>query len=298
MSDSLTIEKDFAQVAPRVNELKRFSRVFFSRWLVKIGMVLTVASLILAIFAPLIAPYEPDAQNLQQRLLQPNSEHLLGTDQYGRDILSRTIYGARISVIVAFGSILIAAVLGLILGVVAGYFGGWTFHIIMRITDAMMAIPTLIIAMAISAMLGGGVLNIMLAIGISLLPAFSRLMCGQVLSVKENDYITAEKSIGAQNLRILAKHIVPNSFPPIIVQLSLWMGSAILSEAGLSFLGAGINPPTASWGNMINDGYMYLMRSPIMSFAPGLFCMLTVFGYNMIADGLRDALDPRLRGKL
>jgi peptide/nickel transport system permease protein len=298
MAKADTVEKEFSQLVPKVNEFRRFTKVFLGRWWVRIGLVLTIASLILAIFAPVIAPYDPNKINPEKTFLQPNREYLLGTDSYGRDILSRVIYGARISVAVAFGSILVAAVLGILLGVTAGYFGGWTFNIIMRLTDAMMAMPMLVLAMAISALLGGGLLNIVLAIGISQLPSFCRLMCGQVLSVRENDYITAERSIGAQNLRILALHIMPNSFPPIIVQISLWVGAAILSEAGLSFLGVGINPPTASWGNMINEGYQYLMKTPILSFAPGIACMLTVFGYNMITDGLRDALDPRLRGKL
>jgi peptide/nickel transport system permease protein len=298
MANVETVERDFSPVAPRVNEFRRFTRVFFSRWLVRIGLVLTILSLILAIFAPLIAPYDPDKENLKQTFMQPSSQHLLGTDSHGRDTLSRVIYGARVSVTVAFGSILLSAILGITLGVAAGYFGGWTYTIIMRFTDAMMAFPSMLFALAISAMLGGGLFNIILALGISLEPSFCRLMCAQVLTVKEREFITAEKSIGSNHLRIIALHVVPNGFPALIVQVSLWMGWAILTEAGLSFLGVGIAPPTASWGNMISEGYRYLVKSPILSFAPGLVCMMTVFGYNMIADGLRDALDPSLRGKL
>jgi peptide/nickel transport system permease protein len=188
--------------------------------------------------------------------------------------------------------------LGIALGVAAGYFGGWTYNVIMRVTDALMAFPNLLIALAISAMLGGGLFNIMLALGIALEPSFCRLMCAQVLSIKQREFITSETVIGASNLRIIAMHVVPNSLPPIIVQISLWMGWAILTEAGLSFLGVGIAPPTASWGNMISEGYRYLMKNPIISFAPGFVCMVTVFGYNMIADGFRDALDPSLRGRI
>jgi peptide/nickel transport system permease protein len=280
------------------SSLRRFNRVFLGRWLVRIGIVLVFMVFIMAIFSPWIAPYDPDAQNLTQRLLQPSAQHLLGTDAIGRDTFSRIIYGSRASLLVAFGALFVAGLLGIILGLLAGYFGGWTYTIIMRIVDALMAFPSILLALVIAGLLGGGLLNIVLAIGISLLPSFARLMCGQVLSVKENDYVTAAHAVGDSNVRIMLSHIVPNSFPPLIVQVSLWMGFAILAEAGLSFLGVGVKPPTAAWGAMIYDGYKYLLTNPILSLAPGLVCMLAVFGFNMVGDGLRDALDPRLRGKI
>jgi ABC-type dipeptide/oligopeptide/nickel transport system permease subunit len=161
-----------------------------------------------------------------------------------------------------------------------------------------MAFPPILLALVIAGLLGGGLTNIVLALGIGLIPSFARLMCAQVLSVKENDYVMAAHAMGASNQRIMLLHIVPNSFPPLIVQVSLWVGFAILAEAGLSFLGVGIQPPTAAWGAMVNDGYKYLLTNPVLSFAPGAAIMLVVFGFNMIGDGLRDALDPRLRGKL
>jgi peptide/nickel transport system permease protein len=283
---------------PKHTEFRRFRRVFLGRWLVRIGLVLVLAVIIMAIFAPLIAPYDPYGQDLKQRLLQPSSQHLLGTDAIGRDTFSRIVYGAQASLLVAIGALLLAGLLGVALGLLAGYFGGWTYTIIMRFVDALMAFPAILLALVIAGLLGGGLSNIVIAIGISLLPSFARLMCGQVLSVKQNDYVSAAHAVGGSNLRIMLSHIVPNSFPPLIVQVSLWMGFAILSEAGLSFLGVGVKPPMAAWGAMINDGYKYLLSNPVLSFAPGLACMLAVFGFNMVGDGLRDALDPRLRGRL
>lgn len=298
MSNQVEIARSPADIIPRVNEWRRFSRVFLGRWLVIIGLVLVLGTLVMAIFAPIIAPYDSNEQNLSQRLAQPSREHLLGTDNVGRDTFSRVVYGSRTSLLVALGSLILAVLVGVTLGLIAGYFGGWTFTIIMRLIDALMAFPPILLAMVIAGLLGGGIINIVMAIGISLTSSFCRLMCGQVLSVKENDYVMAARSMGIGHLRSMLVHIVPNSFQPIIVQISLWLGHAILIEAGISFIGLGIKPPTASWGAMIADGYKYLITNPVLSIAPGFACMLCVFGFNMIGDGLRDALDPRLRGKL
>jgi peptide/nickel transport system permease protein len=297
-SDAIMPSETFKSIEPRGSELKRFMRVFFGRWLVIVGLVLVLGAIIIAVFAPLLSPYDPDVQNLSARLLPPSSQHLLGTDAVGRDTLSRIIYGSRTSLMVAVGSIVVGFLIGVAMGLIAGYFGGWLYVIIMRFNDALMAFPTLLLALIISGLLGGGLLNIVLAIGIGLISSFARLMCGQVLVVRETDYITAAHSIGSKDFHIMFKHVVPNSFPPLIVQISMWIGFAILSEASLSFLGVGIQPPTSAWGAMINDGYKYLLSNPILSMAPGIACMLTVFGFNMLGDGLRDALDPRLRGKI
>lgn len=286
------------ETVPRQSELKRFNHVFFGRPLVIVGIFFITVVLVMAIFAPLLAPYDPYDQNLVSKLKQPNHEHPLGTDGLGRDVLSRIIYGSRISLLVAAGALVIAIALGVFLGLAAGYLGGIIYTIIMRATDALMAFPMLLLALVIAGLIGGGLLNIVLALGIALMPGFVRLMCGQVLSVRENDYILAERAMGASNRRIMLRHVAPNSFPPILVQITLWVGAAILAEAGLSFLGVGIKPPSPSWGSMINDGYKYVISNPVLSFAPGVAIMLTVFGFNMIGDGLRDALDPRLRGKL
>jgi ABC-type dipeptide/oligopeptide/nickel transport system permease subunit len=298
MTDQMELDAPITEVAPRASEWRRFAKSFLGRWLVLIGLVAVVATILLATLAPVITPYDPTDQDLTHRLAQPSAQHILGTDNTGRDTFSRIAYGARTSLLVALGSLVVASVLGVALGSIAGYFGGWTFTIIMRLTDALMAFPTILLAMAIAGLLGGGVLNIVMAIGVSNMSSFCRLMCGQVLSVKENDYIKAARSIGVKDSRVIIEHVIPNSFPPIIVQISLMLGHAILAEAGLSFIGVGIKPPTPSWGSMIADGYKYLASNPVLSMAPGIACMLCVFGFNMLGDGLRDALDPRLKGRI
>ncbi len=283
---------------PRVNETRRFLKVLFGRWVVVFGFVIVIAFLLTTAFAPWLAPYNPYQENYDALLQQPSAHHLLGTDTLGRDILSRIIYGARTTLMVGVIALGIAAIFGMIIGLVAGYFGGITYSIIMRIIDALMAFPMILLALVIAALLGGGLKNVMIAIGISLIPGYARLMCGQVLSVKTNDYILAEKSIGAGHLRVMLRHVFPNCLPPLIVMITLMMGSTILAEAGLSYLGIGIQAPTAAWGGMISDGYTRLLTNPILSVAPGVAIMLVVFAFNMVGDGLRDALDPRLRGTL
>jgi len=287
-----------SEAPPRVGEMRRIIRVFLGRKVVIFGLVVIVILLLTAASAAWLAPYNPYKQNLPVSLAEPSRAHLLGTDALGRDTLSRVIYGTRTSLLVGFVAIGIAATLGMALGLIAGYFGGVTNMIIMRFTDALMAFPMILFALVIAALLGGGLKNIMIALGISMMSGYIRLMCGQVLTVKENDYVLAEHSIGAHNWRIMLRHILPNCFPPLIVMITMQVGGAILAEAGLSFLGIGIEPPGAAWGAMVNDGYRYLLSRPVLSFAPGLAIMLVVFAFNMIGDGLRDALDPRLRGTL
>jgi peptide/nickel transport system permease protein len=286
----------FIETPPRVNETRRIARVFLARRLAAFGMVVILLFIVTAIFAPLLAPHDPYQQNLAISLEQPSKEYLLGTDQVGRDILSRLIYGSRSALMIGFISICIAAFIGMTLGLIAGYFGGWSYMIIMRIIDSFMSFPMLLLALVLAALLGGGLKSVMIAIGISLMSAYARLMCAQVLKVKENDYITAAKSIGASHLRIMLYHILRNCFPPLIVLITMNMGFAILIGAGLSFLGLGIEQPGADWGNMVSVGYTFLMMRPIYAIAPGIAIMLVVFSFNMVGDGLRDALDPRLRG--
>ena len=296
--NSIQTPEKFQEAAPRVSELRRFFRVFLGRSVVGFGLVILVIVVTAAIFAPLIAPYDPFEQDLDNFLSQPSSDHLLGTDYLGRDSLSRIIYGARASLIVGICAVCIAAVLGMSLGLIAGYFGGIAYAVIMRVIDAMMCFPMLLLALAVSAMLGGGLKNITLIFGILMSSGYARMMCAQVLSVKENDYILASHAIGAGSWRIMLRHLAPNCMPPLIVQMSMMMGGIILAEAGLSFLGVGISAPTAAWGSMVSTGYAYLTTNPILSFAPGFAIMLTVFSFNMVGDGLRDALDPRLRGTI
>lgn len=287
-----------ASAPPRVSEWKRFRRVFFGRKLVLFGSFIIALLILAAIFAPLLAPFDPLKISLSERLQGPSWHHWLGTDNYGRDTLSRLIYGAQTSLFVGLVSVGLAAAVGMVLGGVAAYYGGWLNAIIMRFIDALMALPVVVLALVVAALLGGGVLNVILALGVSQMPQYARLMAGQVLSVKENDYITAVRSLGATDARIMFRHLFPNSFAPLIVQFTLQLGSTILAEATLSFLGIGITPPTAAWGAMISSGRDYLLELPIMSIAPGVAIMLTVFAFNMVGDGLRDALDPRLRGRL
>jgi peptide/nickel transport system permease protein len=282
----------------RVSEFRRFYRVFLSRGVVTFGLVIILILIIVAIFAPLLAPYDPYETALRQVLQPPSREHLLGTDTIGRDILSRIIYGSRTSLEIGLTVVFLAAVIGTLLGLVAGYFGGWPYIIIMRTMDAFMAFPMILLALVIASLLGGGIRNVIIALTIGLIPGYARLMCGQVITGKENDYIMAARSMGAGDWRIMLRHLVPNCFPPLIVMLTMMMGQTILAEAGLSFLGVGVEAPIAAWGSMISNGRDYLLTNPLLSFAPGFILMLVVFSFSMVGDGLRDALDPRLRGVL
>lgn len=298
MTDTAAYIEDTMEIPVRSNEFRRFLRVFLGRKVVIFGAVIILLLIITAIFAPLFAPYDPYKQSLGEALQGPSGAHLLGTDPLGRDELSRIIYGTRISLLVGIVSVGAAAIIGMMLGLVAGYFGGFLNTVIMRFIDALMAIPPIMLALAIAAALGGGLMNVMISLGISLIPTQARLMRGQVLTVKQADYVTAGEVIGASNMRIMLKHIFPNCLPPLIVLITLNLGVAILAEAALSFLGVGIRPPGAAWGSMVNDGYRYLLSNPVLSFAPGLAIMLVVLAFNFVGDGLRDALDPRLRGTI
>jgi len=284
------------EAPPKTNELQRFFRVFLGRGLVVFGLVIIIAFMILAIFAPLIAPYDPLERNLGERLQNPSAQHWLGTDSIGRDTLSRLIYGTRISFIAGVLVVLIAGGVGVILGALAGYFEGITGAVIMRVMDTLMTIPMMMLALAISALLGGGLKNVVIALGVALIPGYARMMTAQVLVAKETDYVLAGRSLGASHLRLILRHIVPNSFSPILVMVTMMMGTTILAEAGLSFIGIGITPPTPAWGSMVTDGRKYLLDHPVLTVAPGVAIMLLVFSFNMVGDGLRDALDPRLRG--
>jgi len=301
MVDDVTANKPetkLAEIAPRVNEWLRFRRVFLSRPLVIFGMVVLIIFVLIAIFAPLIAPYNPNEPDLYNTLQNPSSAHWLGTDALGRDTLSRIIFGTRTSLEIGLIVVFFASVVGITLGTIAGFYGGWLYTVIMRFIDALMSFPMILLALVIAALLGGGMRNVIISLSVALMPGYARLMCGQVLSVKENDYILAARGMGASNLRMMLRHVVPNCVSPIIVQITMMLGVTILAEAGLSFLGIGIMPPTAAWGNMVSEARNYLAIRPILSFAPGLALMLVVFAFNMVGDGLRDALDPRLRGIL
>lgn len=283
---------------PHISELRRILKVMFNRGVVVVGSGIVIAFILIAMFAPLLAPYDPNATDLLSMLSKPSLIHPLGTDQLGRDLLSRLIYGTRISLLVGVSAVTIAGVWGMGLGLVAGYFGGRLNTIIMRCIDALLALPPLILMLAISAILGGGLSNVLIAIGIGMMPTYARLMCAQVTTLKESDYIIALRIIGVRDLRIMFRHLLPNAFPPLLVLITTNLGTAILMEASLSFLGIGVLPPTATWGAMVFDGQRYLFSDPLVSFAPGIAILLVVLAFNMVGDGLRDALDPRLRGTL
>jgi peptide/nickel transport system permease protein len=280
----------------RGEKIRRFGRVFLGRGPVTFGVIAMLLFLLTSAFGPMFSPYDPYAQDLRNVLSKPSVKHLLGTDSLGRDTLSRLIYGARITLAVGVVAVMIGALVGSMLGLIAGFFGGWVNTIIMRLTDALMAVPPLLLALVLAALLGTGIKNVMLAIGFSLMPVFSRLVCGQALSVRENEYVLAVRAAGAGSVRVMLRHVLPNCLSSLIVQITLTIGGAILIEASLSFLGLGIAPPTAAWGSMVYDGYRYLTTYPVLSFAPGLAVMIVVLAFNMVGDGLRDSLDPRLRG--
>src|SRR4030042_3757598 len=298
MAEGDTTSKALSEAPPQVSEWRRFRRVFFQRRMVIFGLFILLILGFTAIFADWLAPYDPYKQDLNNILLQPSHTHLLGTDAIGRDTLSRLIYGTRTALTVGFLAMAISASIGVTLGIIAGYFGGITNIVIMRFTDVLRAFPIVVLALLIAALLGGGIHNVILALGIATVPVYTRVTCGMALSIRENDYIMAERAMGASHMRMRMGHVLPNAFPPIIVVITLQLGFLILSEASLSFLGIGIEPPGAAWGAMVNEGYRYLVKLPILSFAPGAAIMLVVFAFNMVGDGLRDALDPRLRGTL
>ena len=298
MSENTVVPVELQEAPPRISEMRRFRRVFFSRGLVVFGLAVLSLLVFTTIFAFFLAPYDPYEQAVGKSLEQPNRAHLLGTDLLGRDTLSRLIYGSRTAVVVGFTCVAAGSLVGTTLGLIAGYFGGAFYIIIMRIIDALMCFPMLLLALVMAAVLGGGIQNVIIALSIATVPGYARVTCAMTLSIREHDYILAERSIGSGNLRTVLRHILPNAFPPLIVMMTMQLGSLILAEAGLSFLGIGINPPGAAWGAMVNDGYKYLLRNPVLSFSPGLAIMIVVFAFNMVGDGLRDALDPRLRGTL
>lgn len=249
-----------------------------------------------AIGAPLIAPYGANEQDYSNSLASPSLRHPLGTDRLGRDVLTRIIYGARISVSVGLIAVGLAAGIGVPLGLLSGYVGGWIDEGLMRFVDAWIAFPQLILLLAIVSILGGGIVNVMIAIGLSSFPVYARLIRAQTLTVKERDYVLAAKTVGSSALRLVARHILPNTIQPVIVQASLLVGAAVLAEAGLSFLGIGINPPEATWGVTIQEGFPVIRINAWPAVAPGVALILFTLATNFLGDRLRDVLDPRLRG--
>lgn len=296
MKSDAELQKELKEY--KKEKFRKFLKVLFKRKMVLISAIGLVLFICMAIFAPIISPYDPNAQSLMDTLKGPSGQYLLGTDNYGRDILSRIFYGARVSLTVGVAAVLVACAIGTFFGMVAGFFGGWVDDVINRISEAIRAIPQIVLAMSLCAVFGGGILNLSIILGISNIAVYIRMMRGQVLSIKQQDYIMAAKLQGNSSMGIMMKHILPNCISPIIVQMTLQVGQTILSEAGLSFLGLGISTPTASWGSIVSDGRMYLLQNPMFSLAPGVCIALLVVFLNTVGDGVRDALDPRMRGRL
>ncbi|HEX9418862.1 MAG TPA: ABC transporter permease [Methylomirabilota bacterium] len=269
-------------------------RILKSRAAMSGGLVVALF-VALAALAPALAPYEPLRGRLDERLLPPSAGHWFGTDELGRDVLSRVLYGARISLQIQVAAVGLALVLGTALGVVAGYVGRWPDMLIMRIVDIMMAFPGIFLALAIIAALGTGLGNVIIASAIFLVPQFARVIRGSVLTLKEKEFVEAARALGEADVPIIVRYLLPNSLAPIIVQTSLRMATVLLTASGLSFLGLGVQPPSPEWGAMLSNARAYMITAPHVATVPGLAIMLVVLGFNLLGDGLRDALDPRLR---
>lgn len=290
------VNNEEGYIPPHHSELRRIVRVFVRRKISLIGFIIVVILVIMAIFAPWIATHDPLKTDLRDVHAQISTKHFLGTDNLGRDTYSRIVYGARTSLTIGIIAVTSSGVVGMAMGMAAAYFGGWTFAIIMRITDALMALPGLIILLLIAGLVGGGITVVTFALAFGAIAPTCRMMCGQALHIKQNDYVLAGKAMGMGSVRMMITQIFPNAFAPLLVGMTMALGTVVLAEAGLSYLGIGITPPTPSWGAMVNEGQRYILKNPLLSTVPGAFIMVMVFGFNMAGDGLRDAIDPTLRG--
>lgn len=284
-------QQNVARVRKDYRQLKRNKTATF-------GLYFIWFVIAIAIFAPIIAPYDPTANGVGPSLAPPSLAYPFGTDAFGRDILSRVIFGARISVAVGFIAVAEALVAGVLIGLVAGYVGGRVDAFLMRLMDAILAFPVLVLAIVLVAILGVGIVNVMLAVGLRYIPTFARVTRGEVLSIKEEDFVRSSKLVGASRPRILLVEIIPNIISPLIVTATVLVAYAILAEAGLSFLGLGVQPPRPSWGIMLSTGQTYIRIAPWLAFFPGAVLVMTVLSINLLGDGLRDVFDPEMRGEV
>jgi len=272
-----------------------WSRLFRDK-LAVIGLIIVLSFFLLSIFTPLISPYDPNLIDVDNILAPPSTAHLLGTDDLGRDLLSRMLFGAGISLKVGFVAVGIAVIIGVILGSVSGYYGGWIDIIIMRLVDIMLCFPSFFLILAVIAFMEPSIFNIMAVIGFTSWMGITRLVRAEFLTLKERDFVLAEKTMGASSLRIIFIHVLPNAMAPVLVSATLGVASAVLVESALSFLGIGVQPPTPSWGNILTQGQNVLGIAWWLSFFPGMAILITVLGYNLLGEGIRDAIDPRLKG--
>jgi peptide/nickel transport system permease protein len=295
--DAAPLPPSRAGVGGRWTSWLRLARALFSARLAWLGVLIVVVVVLMAASADYITPYDPIDQDYNAILQSPDADHWLGTDDVGRDIYSRIVYGTRVSLLVGLASVLFAVACGVPMGLAAGFWGGWIDSVLMRITDALWSFPGLILALAVAAALGPGLNNVVFAVGIVSVPIFSRLVRGEALAVRERDFFLAAHALGAGPVRMMVRHLLPNVIAPVIVQASLNVSLAIITEASLSFLGLGVAPPTPSWGSMLRTGYGYIDRAWWISVFPGLAMFLTVVGLNVLGDALRLVLDPRLRSR-
>ena len=289
------VKKNGLRVKRRQSQLKGIWRRLKKNKAAMLGLIVIILLIMCSVFAPFIAPYGYDDQLLSRRFIFPCKAFPFGTDNLGRDILSRVIYGSRISLAVGLVSVSISVVFGTILGSVAGYYGNVTDNIIMRAIDIVLSIPSILLAISIAAMLGQGLFNLMIAIGVSEIPRYARVVRAQILSVKDQEFVEAARAVGAGDLHIILFHILPNCLAPMIVQATIGVATAILDAAGLSFIGLGIQPPIPDWGGMLSAGRQYIRDYWYIVTFPGLMIMMTIYSLNLFGDGLRDALDPRLK---
>ncbi|GIO05438.1 peptide ABC transporter substrate-binding protein [Brevibacillus reuszeri] len=277
-------------------QIATFLLKFSRRKMGMAGLLIVLFVLVISLTAPLIAPYHPtDDSDFTNRIAAPSEKHIFGTDEYGRDVFSRILYGARISTIISLGAILLSSVAGTIIGLISGYYGRWIDSLLMRIVDGIMSFPPILFAIALMAALGTNVMNIIIALSIIYTPLFARLIRGCVLSIKEKEYIQAIKVVGGSDLRLMLKHILPNCMSPLLIQITTYFAYAILAEAALSFIGLGVPQPEPSWGNVLYDGRQFMREAPWISIFPGVAIAVTVLGLNLLGDGLRDYLDPRMK---
>lgn len=291
MPNHLSSEGYAERVQPALDIWRRFRR----RRPALVGLGILLCLFFLAIAAPLLTPYDPNQQKLVSALQAPSPEHLLGTDHLGRDLWTRLLYGARLSLLIGFLAVGIGLAVGVPLGAISGYYGRTVDLIVQRLADILLSFPSFLLALSLVAILGVGLQNVIVSVGISAVPSFIRLVRGSVLTIREQTYVEAARAVGIADGRLILRHVLPNVMAPVIVQATLNLGSAILIAAGLGFLGLGVQPPTSEWGAMLGEGRNYIFSHSYMATFPGLAVFLAVFGFNLLGDGLRDALDPRLR---
>jgi len=279
------------------SQLKVFWRYFKRNRLAIFGFIVIAALFLIAGLAAFLAPYDPGQTNVALKLNRPSLHHYLGTDQLGRDVFSRMLYGSRVSLSVGFVAVAISIFIGILVGAVAGYYGGWTDNILMRFVDTMLCFPTFFLILTVVALLGPGIFKIMVVIGITSWMGTSRFVRAEFLSLRERDFTQAARALGVKDLRIIFRHILPNALAPVFVTATLDVATAILVEAGLSFLGFGVQPPAPSWGNILTEGRTYIFDAWWLTVFPGLAILITVLSFNLLGEGLRDAIDPRLRGR-